>query len=94
MNIEENPLVNVQVVELVNDFNYSNPTGYFNLSLPHIEFRTSMYQTMSYTQYRKQLHVNELKASQRKVYKEDEEAIEEEEKINDETSNPQNEQSS
>jgi len=50
---DEDPNVKVTIYEVTNEYNYSNPTGYFNLSLPHIELRTSNYQTLSYSQYKK-----------------------------------------
>lgn len=50
---EENPLVKVVVYEITCEYNYSNPTLYFNLSLPHIELKTNNYQTLSYNQYKK-----------------------------------------
>jgi hypothetical protein len=40
---DENPLATVTIFDQDNDFMYSNPTGFFNLSLPHVELRTSMY---------------------------------------------------
>ena len=52
---DENPSVKVTVLELTNEWNYSNPTGYFNLSLPHIEMRTGNYQTLSYAQYKRSI---------------------------------------
>ena len=45
---DENPHVTVVVSEILNEYNYSNPTGFFNVSLPQVELRTSNYQTMSY----------------------------------------------
>lgn len=41
--MDDNPLAKVTLTEIVNEYNYSNPTGYFNVSLPHIEMRTNMY---------------------------------------------------
>jgi hypothetical protein len=32
------------------DYNYSNPTIYFNLSLPHIELKKNAYTCLSYAQ--------------------------------------------
>jgi hypothetical protein len=65
---DEHPLVRVTILEISNEYNYSNPTGYFNLSLPHIEVRTGNYQTLSYAQYKRSL------AQSDKTYYEDDEA--------------------
>ena len=48
----EDPLVKVTLSEIVCEYNYSNPTRIFNLSLPHIDLRTAHYTTMSYQQYK------------------------------------------
>ena len=40
---DEHPNVKVTIIEVACEYNYSNPTGYFNLSLPHIEAKTTMY---------------------------------------------------
>lgn len=45
---DEDPLVKVTLSEVTCEYNYSNPTGYFNLSIPHIECKTNTYTTMSY----------------------------------------------
>jgi hypothetical protein len=45
---DENPLIKVVITEVTNEWNYSNPTSFFNISLPHIEIRTNHYQTISY----------------------------------------------
>jgi hypothetical protein len=45
---DEDPNVKVTIYEMANEYSYSNPTGYFNLSLPHLELRTNNYQTLSY----------------------------------------------
>jgi hypothetical protein len=50
---DENPNVRVTIVEVGCEYNYSNPTGYFNISLPHIEAKTTMYQTMSYQAFKR-----------------------------------------
>lgn len=50
---DEDPNVKVTIFEVSNEYNYSNPTGFFNISLPHIEAKTTMYQTMSYTQFKR-----------------------------------------
>jgi hypothetical protein len=49
----ENPHVKVQIFELECEHAYSSPTGMFNLQLPQIEVRTSLYQTQSYKQYKR-----------------------------------------
>jgi len=56
MVFDEDPLVRVSVIGITNNWNYSNPSGFFNLSLPHLELRTNMYQTMSYTYFKKMMH--------------------------------------
>ena len=43
----------VIIYEITNEYSYSNPTGFFNLSLPHLELRTNNYSTLSYAQYKK-----------------------------------------
>ena len=53
--IDSDPNVNVTISLLTNDYNYSNPTNFFNLSVPHIELKTGMYQSMSYAYYKKML---------------------------------------
>lgn len=50
---DEDPLVKVSIFEVTCEYNYSNPTGWFNLSLPHLEMKTSNYNTISYSQYKK-----------------------------------------
>lgn len=50
---DSDPLVKVTLSEVTCEYNYSNPTGFFNLSIPHIEFKTNMYTTMSYAQWKK-----------------------------------------
>lgn len=47
---QEDDLVKVTVSEVVCEFNFSNPTGWFNTSLPHVELRTNNYSTVSYAQ--------------------------------------------
>ena len=42
---DEDPLVRVQIFEVDCDYAYGAPTGRFNLQLPHIEIKTSTYQT-------------------------------------------------
>ena len=58
---DEDPLVTVTVFEQLNDYNYSNPTSMFNLSLPHLEVRANLYQTQSYVQYKRLLIENQAK---------------------------------
>ena len=50
---DEDPLVKVTISEVTCEYNYSNPTDYFNLSIPHIEFKTNTYSTLSYAQTKK-----------------------------------------
>ena len=50
---DEDPNVKVTIYEVCCEYNYSNPTMFFNLSLPHIEAKTSLYQTLSYEQFKK-----------------------------------------
>jgi hypothetical protein len=50
---DEDPLVKVSLIEVACEYNYSNPTGWFNLSLPHIEVKTNNYTTMSYAQFKR-----------------------------------------
>jgi hypothetical protein len=47
---DENPLVKVIISEITCEYNYSNPTLYFNLSIPHIELKSNAYTTISYAQ--------------------------------------------
>lgn len=47
---DEDPLVKVVISEVACEYNYSNPTIYFNLSLPHIELKTNAYTCLSYAQ--------------------------------------------
>ena len=61
----------VTVSEVTCEYNYSNPTEYFNLSIPHIEFKTNVYTTISYAQMKKNAFelekkqkIEELKAQQ------------------------------
>ena len=71
MVIDDNPLAKVTLTEIINEYNYSNPTGYFNISLPHIDMRTNMYQTMSYQYFKRMTYQNEMQA--KNAYKEAEE---------------------
>ena len=70
MVFDEDPLVTVTVFEQLNDYNYSNPTSMFNLSLPHLEVRANLYQTQSYVQYKRILMEN--KAKQKRMQKREE----------------------
>jgi len=45
---DEDPLVKVTISEIPCEYNYSNPTGFYNLSIPHVEVRVNMYSTLSY----------------------------------------------
>lgn len=56
---DEDPNVKVSIYEIACEYNYSNPTGFFNISLPHVEAKTTMYQTMSYMQFKKACIENE-----------------------------------
>jgi hypothetical protein len=58
--------VKVTIYEVQNEYNYSNPTGIFNISLPHIEAKTTMYQTMSYVQYKRAVQENERRDKEQK----------------------------
>ena len=40
---DEHPNVRVTIYEIACEHNYSNPTGFFNISLPHVEAKVSMY---------------------------------------------------
>jgi len=40
---DEDPLVRVQILELDCEYGYSAPTGLFNLQVPHLEVKTSLY---------------------------------------------------
>ena len=62
---DQDSLVTVTVFEQLNDYNFSNPTGLFNLSLPHLEVRANMYQTQSYQSYKRSQAEN--KAKQRRM---------------------------
>ena len=73
LDYDEDAKVRVTVYEIVNEYNYSNPTGFFNISLPHIEAKTSMYQTMSYAQYKKMLIEKERKTIEEAKVKEESE---------------------
>jgi len=53
MVIDDNPNVKITIQEVACEYNYSNPTNFFNISLPHIEAKTSNYQTMSYVQFKR-----------------------------------------
>jgi hypothetical protein len=53
---DSDPLVKVTVSEVTCDYNYSNPTMFFNLSIPHIELKTNAYTTVSYQQWKQNEH--------------------------------------
>jgi hypothetical protein len=50
---DSHPLVRVEIFELDCEYAYSAPTGMFNVQLPHIEARASLYQSQSYEQYKR-----------------------------------------
>jgi len=50
---DEDPYVKVQVFEVDCEYAYSAPTGLFNLQVPHVELRASLYQTQSYEQFKR-----------------------------------------
>ena len=58
---DEDPLVKVTISEVTCEYNYSNPTEYFNLSIPHIEIKTNAYTTLSYQQMKQNLFEAEKK---------------------------------
>lgn len=53
--------VKVQLFEVETEYAYSAPTGLFNLQLPHVEVKTSLYQTQSYFQYKRALAAEDNK---------------------------------
>ena len=50
---DSHPLVRVDLFEIDCEHAYSAPTGLYNLQIPHIEARASLYQTQSYLQYKR-----------------------------------------
>jgi hypothetical protein len=56
--MDSNDFIEVTVSEVYCDYNYSNPTGFFNLSLPHVEIRNAMYSTMSYSYFKRSTFLN------------------------------------
>ena len=42
---DSHPLVRVDLYELACEYAYSAPTGLYNLQIPHVEARASLYQT-------------------------------------------------
>jgi len=55
---DEHPQVKIVIQELKNEYNFGNPTGLFNLSLPHLDLKTGSFQSFSYVQYKKlQAHI-------------------------------------
>jgi hypothetical protein len=58
---DADPLVKVTLSEVPCEYNYSNPTGLFNLSIPHIEMSTNMYTTTSYKQYKQREYEEQKK---------------------------------
>lgn len=74
MVFDEHPNVKVTLIEVACEYNYSNPTGFFNISLPHLEARTTMYQTMSYqSQKRLALEAERAREIRDRLEKEDQE---------------------
>jgi len=69
MTYDDHPLIKVVVTEIQCEYNYSNPTGLFNLSLPHVEFRTSNYKTVSYVEFKRGI-ANNMKKIQAEVEEE------------------------
>ena len=51
--VQAHELVNVRLIEVENDWMYSNPTGMFNLSLPEKAMKTSQYgyQTTTFAKF-------------------------------------------
>ena len=45
---DDDPSVKIIVYEVSNESIYSNPTSYFNMSLPHIDLKLNYYQTVSF----------------------------------------------
>lgn len=60
---DSHPLVRVEIYELDCEWAYSAPTGMFNLQLPHIEVRASLYQSQSYEQYKRAQAAEKAKAN-------------------------------
>lgn len=57
--VDEDPLVKVVLSEVACEYNYSNPTSLFNLSIPHVEIRSNNFTTVSYRQYKTTIYENE-----------------------------------
>lgn len=62
---DEDPLVRVTLTEVTCEYNYSNPTSFFNLSIPHIDIRTHNYTTLSYAQFKKNIWEGEQQAKKK-----------------------------
>lgn len=60
---DSHPLVRVEIHELDCEWAYSAPTGMFNLQLPHIEARASLYQSQSYEQFKRAQAAEKAKAN-------------------------------
>lgn len=61
----ENEFISVSLMEVQNEFMYSNPTGMFNLSVPERKMRATNYETYSYEQYKRmQLQLKKQKEAQ------------------------------
>jgi hypothetical protein len=52
----EDPLVKVTISEITCEYNFSNPTKYFNLSVPHLEIKQGLYQTLSYQGHKQKMY--------------------------------------
>jgi len=59
--IDDNELVRVTLIEVENEFNFSNPTNYFNLTLPHIAIKQNAFQSMTYSQYKQAMRETDQK---------------------------------
>ena len=64
---DSHPLARLEIFELDCEYAYSAPTGMFNLQLPHVELRTSLYQTQSYEQYKAAQAHEAAKSQQRET---------------------------
>jgi hypothetical protein len=63
---DEDPLVKVTLSEITCEYNFSNPTDTFNLSIPHIEAKTNVYTVLSYAKMKR----NEFEFEKKKRIKE------------------------
>jgi len=51
--IDDDPLVSIAIIEVTNEWQYSNPTGLFNLSLPRVYYKYDYYTSIYYSDYKK-----------------------------------------